>query len=126
MEGVYIASHFILTPSDVIGERGVVDLEEAPGRRALGLVAAVDHGLGLALIHAPAPGTPVVLGESRPAAVGGTGSKRASNEPTGTTPAPLMVDGQLIGFTMGDAPSIESDAIRTFLDRQQHLLPTGR
>lgn len=116
-EGVFIASRFILTPSEVIGERGLVDIEDRPGHVALGLVAAVDHGLGLALIQAPLSGRPIAVGHAAP-----TDAKRKTSRGKASN-APILVGGELIGFTTTTGLDIEGDAIRSFLDKQRHLLP---
>ena len=128
--GVFVAPHFILTPSEVIGERGLVDIEDGPGHMALGLVAAVDHGLGLALIQAPLAGRPVTiahggLGNARPAGGlfgRGSGPMLASSS-EGAMSAPILIDDKLAGFSTKMGPDIGRDAIKIFLDRQQHLLP---
>ncbi|NJO38468.1 MAG: hypothetical protein HC871_13755, partial [Rhizobiales bacterium] len=39
---------------------------------------------------------------------------------------PLLIGGLLVGFAMPRGPDIGPDAIRQFLDRQQHLLPPGQ
>ncbi|MGI9501245.1 MAG: hypothetical protein ACR2P3_14510 [Geminicoccaceae bacterium] len=134
-EGIYIAPHFILTPSDVVGERSLVDVESGQGHVALGLVAAIDHGLGLALIQAPTPGRPVVV-ESAAQSSGMTGhvspisSQRLKGQVQALSPSgarsnePLLVNGRLVGFKTIRGPDIESDAIQIFLDQQRHLLPT--
>ncbi|MEM8952389.1 MAG: hypothetical protein AAGA21_13290 [Pseudomonadota bacterium] len=133
-DGVFIAPHFILTPSEVIGERGLIDVEDGPGHRALGLVAAVDHGLGLALIQAPLKGHPIAVAvdhTGKPEASGlfpvrDPGKSAASSLSGGSIGAPILVDDQLTGFTTKTGPDIEGDAIRLFLSRQQHLLPVER
>ena len=81
----------------VIGARGLVDIEDRPGHVALGLVAAVDHGLGLALVQAPLPGKPVefkagVLPEMATGSISHDGSS-----------GPLFIDGSLVGFDLADA-----------------------
>ena len=119
-DGVFIAPHFILTPSEVIGERGLIDVEDGPGHLALGLVAAVDHGLGLALIQAPLKGRPIAVAD------GGARKTTASSSSGGDISAPILINDQLAGFTTKTGPDIESDAIRIFLSRQQHLLPVVR
>ncbi len=133
-EGVFIAPNFILTPSEVVGDRGLVDIEDGPGHLALGLVAAVDHGLGLALIQAPLAGQPVTL------APAGSGKERptgrvfnndldpttASRLPDGSIGAPILIGEKLAGFRTKAGPNIESDAIALFLNRQQHLLLVDR
>lgn len=119
-EGVFIAPHFILTPSEVLDERGLVDIEDGPGHVVLGLVAAVDHGLGLALIQAPLAGRPVVL------ARGGPGRMSSPPSSAGRISTPILIDDQLAGFRTTTGPNIESDAIKMFLDEQQHLLPIDR
>ena len=132
-EGVFVAPHFILTPSEVIGKRGLVDIEDSSGHVALGLVVAVDHGLGLALIQAPLAGQPITiarggLGNAGPVGVlfaRGSGPMPASSL-KGAISAPILVDGELAGFRTKSGPDIEADAIEIFLDRQQHLLPVGR
>jgi hypothetical protein len=114
-KGVFVAPHFVLTPSGVIGERGLIDIEDAPGHRALGLVAAVDHGLGLALVQSPLTGRPVAIG-----AAGYVSASAPSGKGDGE---PLLAGDRLVGFAMANGPAIGSDAIRMFLDRQRHLLP---
>lgn len=131
--GVFIAPHFILAPSDVVGDRGLVDIEDAPGHRALGLVAAVDHGLGLVLVQSPLKGEPVPVGygtgDDGRNREGRTGRSRAgrpiasSLERSGS--APRLVGGRLLGFEMAGGPDIDSAAIRLFLDRQQNVLGSG-
>lgn len=122
--GVFIAPHFILTPSEVVGEQGLVDVEDAPGHVALGLVAAVDHGLGLALVQSPLTGHPVAIGNGVASAGQGRQALQASS---GTVVGePLLSDGKLVGFSAAAGPNIESTAIRMFLDRQRHLLPKAR
>lgn len=125
-EGIYIAPHFILTPSEIIGERGLVDIEDRPGHVALGMVAAVDHGLGLALVHVPSPGRPIAV-RAEPEAPRQTWLDKAGQTATSSSNrgenTAILADGQLIGFTTARGPNIESDAISTFLDRQKHLLP---
>jgi hypothetical protein len=64
-EDVFIASHFILASSEAIADRGLVDIEDRPGHTVLGLVAAIDRGLGLALIQSPKEGRPVGIDEDR-------------------------------------------------------------
>ncbi|MEM7041785.1 MAG: hypothetical protein AAF543_03130 [Pseudomonadota bacterium] len=116
---VFIAPHMILVPSDVIGERGLVDIESGPGDVALGLVAAVDHGLGLALIQAPLPGEPVMVDAWHAEGA----MRRAGSASRTSKTAPLLVNGRLTGFRTAQGPDIEGDAIQAFLDSQQHLLP---
>jgi hypothetical protein len=117
-EGVFVAPHFILAPSEAVADRGLVDIEDRPGHTALGLVAAIDRGLGLALIQSPRKG--------RPIAVGKNGLKPATSRPnTGGISKPRLVAGRLSGFQMAKGPSIEGDAIKVFLDRQRHLLPAS-
>ncbi len=115
-EGVFIAPHFILVPSEAVADRGLVDIEDRPGHTALGLVAALDRGLGLALIQSPKEGSPVAIGYSigRPAKLRST---------RGGMSKPWLVEGRLSGFRMAKGPDIESDAIKSFLERQRHLLP---
>ena len=128
-EGVFIAPQFILSPSDVIGGRGLVDIEDRPGHVALGLVASVDHGLGLALIQAPLTGRPVAVGRSALSSSSDVLSiderehkpRTSSSGPIGS--APILAGGRLVGFKMARGPNIRGDAIRTFLDQQRHLLP---
>ncbi|MEZ5936536.1 MAG: hypothetical protein R3F54_32500, partial [Alphaproteobacteria bacterium] len=117
-EGVFVAPHFVLTPSGVIGERGLIDIEEAPGHRALGLVAAVDHGLGLALVQSPSAGQPV--GAIIAPSTGDSLMPASSRKGNG---GPLLVGNQLVGFAVPGGPDIGPDAIRLFLDHQRHLLP---
>ena len=122
-QGVFIAPHFILAPSEVVGERGLVDVEDKPGHLALGLVAAIDRGLGLALVQAPLAGRPVTIGGTPSEGLGQQATSSISGDAVGT---PLLVDGQLIGFRMAAGPDIGSDAIRIFQDRQRHILPFDR
>jgi len=132
-EGVFVASHLILTSSEVIGERGLIDIEDTPGHVILGLVAAVDHSLGLALIQSPSGGHPVAV--SSPARGGKSISEVGSKPSTRfrrsfeselthrTISTPWLVDGQLKGFRMPSGPDIDGEAIQAFLGRQQHLFP---
>ena len=130
-EGVFIAPHFILTPSAVIGERGLIDIQDDPGHRALGLVAAVDHGLGLALIQAPLAGEPVAVARRVPARIpsnGGlfersSGPRSAPLSSESGVGAPILIGGKLAGFRTKTGPDIESEAIDMFLNKQRHLLP---
>lgn len=130
-EAVFIAPHFILAPSEVVGERGLVDIEDSPGHRALGMVAAVDHGLGLALVQAPVRGRPVAIGDGEPSLISAAPSNAYRGEGRSSTRgkaenAALLADGKLVGFRTARGPDIEGDAIRLFLDQQQHLLPAER
>jgi len=133
VEGVFITPHLILAPSAVMGERGLIDVEDAPDHLTLGLVVAVDHGLGLALVQSPSKGVPVAfhgqlrmghhaLPVAKPASTttrGETASPRSREKMVG----PLLTEGGLIGFATKDGPDIDAIAIRMFLDQQRHLLP---
>lgn len=135
-EGVFVAPHFILTPSEIIGDRGLVDIEDRPGHAALGLVAAIDHGLGLALIQSPMPGLPMAVGAAgihtepfqqndelqRPYVSEIPAPPMRSGD--GEGPSPWIVDGKLLGFRMANGPDITDETVHRFLDRQRHLLPT--
>ncbi|MGI9508109.1 MAG: hypothetical protein ACR2QJ_02020, partial [Geminicoccaceae bacterium] len=124
-QGIYIANHYILTPSDVVGDQGLVDIEDSPGHKALGLVAAVDHGLGLALIHASAPGRPVAIGSEPGIPRNDFPVGTLRRQPSSSAPkvsAPVLAGGRLVGFKTTRGPDIEGNAIRTFLDRQRQLL----
>jgi hypothetical protein len=117
-EGVFIAPHFILAPSEAVADRGLVDIEDRPGHVALGLVAALDRGLGLALIQSPKGGAPIAIGEAvRPPATPRPTRHGISK--------PWLVEGRLSGFLMAKGPDIESKAITEFLEQQRHLLPTN-
>ena len=133
-EGVFIAPHLILTSSQVVGDRSLIDVRATTGQNVLGLVAAVDHALGLALVQSPSKGQPVAIGKH---AVGyermrgiGTSSNAIrpasmieTAEPLISTPRVLA--GQLIGFDIPGSADITDEAVRVFLEQQPHLLPTG-
>lgn len=121
-EGVFIAPNYILTPSNAIGNRGLIDVEDAPGHVALGLIVAVDHSLGLALVQSPGTGQPVAIG------IGASKSdlrSRMSPPMNAAVSAPILVGGELIGFKTSNGLDIDGDAINIFLEQQQqqHLLP---
>lgn len=136
-EGVFVAPHFVLAPSEVVGDRGLVDIEDQPGHAALGLVAAIDRSLGLALIQSPMPGLPIATkGIDRPSGVHSPPALLLSNEAEEASlprspddkpsiSRPRLVDGRLAGFRMASGPDIDGEAIRRFLARQQHLMPAG-
>ncbi len=124
-DAVYVAPHFILSPSDVVAGRGLVDVRSTHGSLALGLVAVVDEGLGLALIQVPSKGEPLPIGSGgRVAAAYAMESAGAKGGETGRS-GPIVERGRIAGFKMAIGPDIDSDSIRAFLDRQRHLLPTG-
>jgi len=131
---VFVAPHLILTSSHVVGDQSLIDVEATPGQNVLGLVAAVDHALGLALVQSPSKGRPVAIGKH----AGGYERMPGIGTPSNTTrltsmsktaepviSTPRVVGGQVTGFDMPGSADITGDAIRIFLDQQQHLLPTG-
>ncbi|MDH3658600.1 MAG: hypothetical protein OEU92_01005 [Alphaproteobacteria bacterium] len=97
-DGVFVAPHFILTSSEVIGARGLVDVEDGPDHRALGLVAAVDHGLGLALVQAPVSGQPIAIDDGLPISAGYASTTPPAHD---ANSAPLLVNGKLVGVRDG-------------------------
>lgn len=133
-EGVFVAPHLILTSSPVVGDRSLIDVQAATGQNVLGLVAAVDHALGLALVQSPSKGRPVAIGNhaGRDERMPGIGRSSTiihqASMPKAAEPAistPRVVAGQVIGFDMPGSADITGEAIRIFFERQQHLLPAG-
>ena len=65
-QGVYVSTFFVLAGSDLVdGRQSLIDIDDGRGRSTLGLVAALDRGLGLALVQVPRPGMPVMLKDDR-------------------------------------------------------------
>ena len=140
-KGVYVAPTFVLTTSDLVENLGLVDVRDRRGGSVLGLVAAVDRGLGLALIQVPHAGRPVRL-------VDGPWSM-AGRLPSGVTPAatkvgdgtaadsgviarsnaggsaesgPVLDGDYLLGVRARHGFDIPIDDVKTFLTEQQHVL----
>jgi len=129
VEGVYVTPHFILSPSDTVTGSSLVDVKTRSGETALGLVAAVDQRLGLALIQTSSRGVPIaILGRHETAAFDEpprSSVTSAAPDSTITSDAvggALFVDGRFAGFKTRRGPGIGLAAIQSFLDQQRDVL----
>ena len=146
-QGVYVAPRLVLTTSDLVEGRGLVDVGTIDGRSVMGLVARVDRSRGLALVQVPRSGPPVALFDGpaadrataaargdrrfdravsmRPAAFGRVDSPAGPS--TGTYGRrrieghPVFRDDDLVGLTSAAGGGVDIDAIRAFLADQKRL-----
>lgn len=144
-KGVYVSPSFVLVSSDLIGTRGLVDIENREGQSTLGLVAALDRGRGLALIQVPRRGQPVALHADmttadRPGARLGIPAGYASlrhrtsmqsvegpgHDDGVAASYPLLDGNRLVGLKPDRGPDIPLDDIKAFLDDQRHLILADR
>lgn len=136
-DAVHVTSAMVLTTSDLVEGAGLIDVEDEAGGRVLGLVAAVDRDLGLALVQVPRPGTPAVLnqGQAHIAETAssferylGNGSPRDANgqfvaqEWQSDSEGPILRGRFLVGFRSAHGAVIQVREIRDFLNKQEEIL----
>ena len=130
---VYITPHFILSPGDLLIGRGLVDVKDRSGHSSLGLIAAVDERLGLALIQTSKKGQPIAVHGRDTGGMaktpGGQPRTREIVSKKRTLEAgskPLIIGGKLTGFRMNRGPDIGISTIQSFLDQQRDVLSIDR
>ncbi|MGI9436148.1 MAG: hypothetical protein ACR2Q4_15195, partial [Geminicoccaceae bacterium] len=141
-QGVYVRPGFVLASSDLVGDRGLIDVDDPEGGVVLGLVAGIDRNRGLALIQMPGSDHPIArlagdIGD--PASTRGQSVRGAAVDADFSQPAvfaggpaqkspgkgdsfPLLEDGFLIGFKNRNGLDVPIGDIRAFLRDQELVL----
>lgn len=145
-QGVYVAPVFVLTTSNLVEGRGLIDVENGDGGSVLGLVATVDRSRGLALIQVPRPGRAAILDDEGAHLAGSRdpSSHDQNNVPIGAGKriivhdklrsgadlahhdGPVLKGNLLLGFRSKHGPDISIEEIKAFLKEQDDILVSHR
>lgn len=145
-QGVYVAPVFVLTTSDLVVGRGLIDVENSDGGSVLGLVATVDRSRGLALIQVPRPGRAAILNDEsghlagsrdlsshdrKNVSVNAGGrliaqDKSRSDADLAHHDGPILKGNLLLGFRSKHGPDISAQEIKAFLKEQDDVLVSHR